>query len=137
MEAFKLGLSQRLVNFPPLTAKYIPKIHIPYSRIKSNLHIYDPSAGWGSRILGAMSNFDRQIHYIGTDPNTDNYIDELNQSRYEYLYDFFNDKTNGGNPFFGRSNTYDVTNGSEEIHKNPSFQKNTKVNLIWFTNTIF
>ena len=83
---------------------------------KSNLHIYDPSAGWGGRILGAMSVHDRQIHYIGTDPNTDNYIDELNQSRYEYLADFFNDKTNGGNPFFGHRNTYDVyQNGSEFV----------------------
>ena len=139
MEAFKLGLSQPAVNFPPLTAKYIYQKYTDHIQDKSNLHIYDPSAGWGGRILGAMSVHDRQIHYIGTDPNTDNYIDELNQSRYEYLADFFNDKTNGGNPFFGHRNTYDVyQNGSEEIHKNPSFQKyKGKLDLVFTSPPYF
>ena len=27
----------------------------------------------------------KQIHYVGTDPNTDNFIDEVGISRYEYV----------------------------------------------------
>ena len=45
------------------------------------------SSGWGGRILGAMSS-KKSIHYIGTDPNTDNWIDEIDKSRYEYVADF-------------------------------------------------
>jgi hypothetical protein len=85
--------------------------------------VYDPSAGWGGRILGAMSSLKR-IHYIGTDPNTDNYIDELGKSRYEYVADFFNNEVLETNPFWEEDkNTYHLfQDGSEFIGNNPEFQ---------------
>jgi hypothetical protein len=139
MEAFKLGLSQPAVNFPPLTAKYIYQKYTDHVGPQTDITIYDPSSGWGGRILGAMSIDDRQIHYVGTDPNTDNYIDEIGKSRYEYAADFFNEKTNGGNPFFGHRNTYDVyQDGSEDIHKNPNFKKyKGKLDLVFTSPPYF
>ena len=44
---------------------------------------------WGGRLLGACAaGSDRTIHYVGTDPNKENYIDDLGITRYEYLADF-------------------------------------------------
>lgn len=139
LEAFKLGLSQPAVNFPPLTAKYIYQKYTDHIKDKSDLTIYDPSSGWGGRILGAMSVDDRQLHYVGTDPNTDNYLPEINKSRYEYLADWFNENTNGGNPFFGHRNTYELfQDGSEEIADNPKFQKyKGKLDLVFTSPPYF
>jgi len=72
-KSFRIGYIQPAVNFPPMTAKYLYERftnHIKYRPIK----IYDPSSGWGGRILGAMAVRDaRTLHYIGTDPNPDNF----------------------------------------------------------------
>ena len=101
MEALRLGLGRHpAVNFPPLTAKFVYQKYTDHIENKNDLTVYDPSAGWGGRILGAMSIDDRQIHYVGTDPNTDNYISELNKSRYEYVADFFNNEVLETNPFW-------------------------------------
>ena len=71
------------------------------------LNIYDPSSGWGGRILGAMSS-KKTIHYIGTDPNTDNWIDEINKSRYEYVADFFNNEALETNHFGKRRRIHTI-----------------------------
>ena len=88
------------------------------------LNIYDPSSGWGGRILGAMAS-KKKIHYIGTDPNTDNWIDEIDKSRYEYVADFFNEHGLETNPFWEESkNTYHYFQlGSEHIGDHPDFQQ--------------
>ena len=74
----------------------------------------------------------KKIHYVGTDPNPDNFIDELDTSRYEYVADFYNktciDKEpEGFGNFFesvSEANTYELfRDGSEVIHENPRFQK--------------
>ena len=58
--------------------------HINIDKLEDKqLNIYDPSSGWGGRILGGV--FVKRIHYVGTDPNTDNFIDEVGISRYEYV----------------------------------------------------
>ena len=107
--AFRVGYIQVAHNYPPMTAKYL------YERFTENLkdqeviNIYDPSSGWGGRILGAMSvRDDRAINYVGTDPNPDNFFDDGNGSKYESLADFYNTKTYRGNPFFSETNTFDV-----------------------------
>jgi len=123
--AYRIGYIQPAVNFPPMTAKYL------YERFTENLkdqeviNIYDPSAGWGGRILGAMGvRDDRNVHYIGTDPNPDNFLDGGNYSKYASLADFYNTKTYRGNPFFCETNTYEIfQEGSEVIHLNKDFQK--------------
>ena len=122
IQAFRLGLGQPAVNFPALTARYLYETYTEHIS-QDVLNVYDPSAGWGGRILGAMSSLKR-IHYIGTDPNTDNYIDELDKSRYEYVADFFNDEVLETNPFWQEEkNTYHLfQDGSEIIGNNPEFQ---------------
>ena len=124
--AFRIGMgTQAVVNFPPLTAKYLYQKFTQHIKDQDVINIYDPSAGWGGRILGALSIDDRNIHYIGNDPNTENFIEEIGKTRYEYLAEFFNNKIPGANnPFWGHQNTYEIfTTGSEIISEEERFQK--------------
>jgi hypothetical protein len=124
-QIFRLSLnSQPAVNFPPLTARLLYEKFTNHIKQDEPLNIYDPSAGWGGRILGAMSS-KKRIHYIGTDPNTDNYIDEIGKSRYEYVADFFNEHGLETNPFWEEEkNTYHVfQEGSEHIKYHNDFQQ--------------
>jgi hypothetical protein len=106
------------VNFPALTAKHLYENYTVHFEGKAT--VYDPSAGWGGRILGAMSSL-RNLHYIGTDPNMENFIPEINKSRYEYVADFYNNNVLGE---FDDGNTFELfQEGSESIHLNPDFQK--------------
>ena len=128
IQAFRLGLGQPAVNFPPLTARYLYERFTDHINIvelePKQLNIYDPSSGWGGRILGAMSSIKR-IHYIGTDPNTDNFIDEVGISRYEYVANFFNNEVLETNPFWEEEkNTFHYfQEGSEHIGNHPEFQQ--------------
>jgi hypothetical protein len=72
LKAFRVSFCQYAVNFPPLTAKYLYERYTDHIKTQEQINIYDPSSGWGGRLLGALSvNDERNIHYIGTDPNTD------------------------------------------------------------------
>ena len=124
IQGFRLGLGQPAVNFPPLTARYLYEKYTDHIEQDEPLNIYDPSSGWGGRILGAMSSLKR-IHYIGTDPNTANFIDELGITRYEYVADFFNNKALETNSFWEEEqNTFHIfQEGSEHIGKHPDFQQ--------------
>ena len=125
IQAFRLGLGQPAVNFPPLTARYLYERYTDHIKQDEPLNIYDPSSGWGGRILGAMSS-KKQIHYVGTDPNTDNFIDDLEISRYEYVANFYNDEVLGGNDFWDteHKNTFHYFQmGSEHIGDHPDFQQ--------------
>ena len=95
------------------------------SKDQDIINIYDPSAGWGGRILGAMAcRDDRCIHYIGTDPNPDNLSDDGDNSKYDNLANFYNTRTYRGNSFFSQTNTHEVFQlGSEDIHLCPEFKK--------------
>lgn len=123
IQAFRLGLGQPAVNFPALTARWIYEYYTDHIDHDEPLNIYDPSSGWGGRILGAMSSH-KKIHYIGTDPNTDNFIDELGITRYEYVADFFNNEILETNAFWEEhKNTHHIfQDGSEVIGNNPEFQ---------------
>ena len=131
IQILRLSLgTQPVVNFPPTTAKFLYEKYTEHIQ-KDVINIYDPSAGWGGRILGAMS-LPKRVHYIGTDPNMDNFISGPNITRYGYLADFYNnnciDSTNDNfNKFFesnDNKNTYDIYSlGSEIIHLYPDFQK--------------
>jgi hypothetical protein len=99
LQTFRLSLGQPAVNYPALTARWLYEHFTEHIDENEKVNIYDPSAGWGGRILGAMAS-ERSIHYIGTDPNTDNHnvtaeIDgtEKTQSRYEWVADFYNSKS--------------------------------------------
>lgn len=136
--SFRIGYIQVAVNFPPLTAKYLYERFTDHISKEQPVKIYDPSSGWGGRILGAMSvRDDRVIHYIGTDPNTDNHLGS--NSRYGLLADFFNTKTYRSNSFFSHTNTYEVfCEGSEVIKNNPSFQKHKgQIDLVFTSPPYF
>ena len=131
LQVFRLSCGQPAVNFPALTAKWIYENYTSHIEQDEPLHIYDSSAGWGGRIIGAMSSR-KKTHYIGTDPNPDNFIDELGISRYEYVAKFYNDKcvddfSESLIKFFDvkkQGNTYELfQDGSELIQHNPKFQK--------------
>lgn len=131
LQVFRLSCGQPAVNFPALTAKWIYENYTSHIEQEEPLNIYDSSAGWGGRIIGAMSSR-KKTHYIGTDPNPDNFIEELGISRYEYVANFYNDNCVDDFPesltkFFKvkkQGNTYELfQDGSELIHLNPRFQK--------------
>ena len=131
LQVFRLSCGQPAVNFPALTAKWIYENYTSHIDTNEPLHIYDSSAGWGGRIIGAMSSR-KKTHYIGTDPNPDNFIDELGITRYEYVANFYNkncvdDYSDKLTSFFDvkkQSNTFEVfQDGSELIQNNPEFQK--------------
>ena len=131
IQVFRLSCGQPAVNFPALTAKWIYENYTSHIEQDEPLHINDSSAGWGGRIIGAMSSR-KKTHYIGTDPNPDNFIDDLGITRYQYVADFYNkncvdDFSDKLTSFFDvkpQSNTFEVfQDGSELIHNNPEFQK--------------
>jgi len=137
---YRIGYIQPSVNFPPMTAKYLYEKFTEELKDQEVINIYDPSAGWGGRILGAMGvRDDRRIHYIGTDPNPDNFFDDDNNSKYSSLADFYNTKTYRGNPFFSETNTYEIfKEGSEEIQYHKDFQKyKGKLDLIFSSPPYF
>jgi len=123
-KAFLISFCQCAVNFPPLTAKFLYEKFTENFKTQDQINIYDPSAGWGGRLLGALSVDDsRNIHYIGTDPNTDHNI-ENGKTKYHDFAEFFNTKTYRANGLFPKIHTYEIfQHGSEEIHKDPAFQK--------------
>ena len=131
LQVFRLSCGQPAVNFPALTAKWIYENYTKHIDTKEPLHIYDSSSGWGGRILGAMSSR-KKIHYVGTDPNPDNFLDKEGISRYEYVAKFYNDNcvddySDKLISFFDvtpQGNTYELfQDGSELISNNPKFQK--------------
>jgi hypothetical protein len=123
--AFKIGYIQNVAGFNPLIAKYIYEKYTKHIKDQTVINIYDPSSGWGGRLIGAMSiKPGTKVHYIGTDPNMDNFIPELGVTRYQYMADMFNKKTYRGKGFFSEPNSFEIFQlGSEVIHENEHFQK--------------
>tara|TARA_E500000331_G_scaffold74267_1_gene69314 strand:+ start:1782 stop:3029 length:1248 start_codon:yes stop_codon:yes gene_type:complete len=135
MSMFKNGLVMMGVNFPPTISKFLYTHFTDDIKDQNEIIIYDPSMGYGGRLLGCLSvNKDRNIHYIGTDPNTDNWIDKLGISRYEVMGRFFNN--NIKRKFI---TTYECfMEGSEVVHKNKKFQKyKGKVDFIFTSPPYF
>lgn len=116
---FNTSLVQGGSNFPPTIAKFIYEHFTNDLKKQDTIVVYDPSAGFGGRLLGALSiNQDRHIHYVGTDPNPDNFIKEIDRTRYEYLGTYFNSHIRRK-----YKTTYDLyTLGSEVIHEDKNFQ---------------
>jgi 1-aminocyclopropane-1-carboxylate deaminase/D-cysteine desulfhydrase-like pyridoxal-dependent ACC family enzyme len=117
---FNTGLVQGGTNFPPTVAKFIYQHFTEDLKGQDRIVVYDPSAGFGGRLLGALSlNQDRHIRYVGTDPNPDNFLPEIDRTRYDYLGTYFNSHIKGKH-----QTEYDLfTLGSEVIHKDKRFQQ--------------
>ena len=139
LKAFRVSFCQYAVNFPPLTAKYLYERYTEHFKTQDQINIYDPSSGWGGRLLGALSIDDsRNIHYIGTDPNTDHTTTE-GRTKYHEFADFFNTKTYRAIGLFPKTHTYEIYQlGSEEVHKDESFKKyKGKLDLIFTSPPYF
>jgi hypothetical protein len=139
LKAFRVSFCQYAVNFPPLTAKYLYERFTEPFKNQEQINIYDPSSGWGGRLLGAMSVDDeRNIHYIGTDPNTDHNT-HSGRTKYHEFADFFNTKTYRATGLFPKTHTYEIfQHGSEEIHNDPKFQQyKGKLDLIFTSPPYF
>ena len=120
-------------NFPSAIAKHLYQTYTKPS-LETQI-IYDSSSGYGGRLVGALSlNRDRHIHYVGTDPNPDHFLDEYGITRYEYLAEFFHSVVR--NQY--QTTTDIFTLGSEEIHKDRNFQKyKGKVDFIFTSPPYF
>jgi DNA methylase len=119
-KSFRVSVCQYAVNFPPLTAKLLYQTflqHVPGKAI-----VWDPSAGWAGRLLGAMST-DRELHYIGTDPNGSLYDEANDTNVYEAIADFYNN-VRASQSLFGEHNTAEVYScGSEVFPMYPHYPK--------------
>jgi hypothetical protein len=124
LKAFRVSFCQYAVNFPPLTARYLYERYTDHIADQSQINIYDPSSGWAGRLLGAMSIDDnRNIHYIGTDPNTDHNTTK-GRTKYHEVADFFNENVRENGKLFPKSHTYEMFQlGSEVIGDDPRFRK--------------
>lgn len=139
LKAFRISVCQYAVNFPPLTAKYLYEKFTEDIKNQSQITIWDPSSGWGGRILGAMSveNDVRKIHYIGTDPNTDHNTTP-GRTKYHELADFYNKHTDS--PFATNPpHTYEFYQcGSEDMQNQADFQKyKGKLDLVFTSPPYF
>jgi hypothetical protein len=123
-----------------LTAKYLYERFTKEIENQDQIVIYDPSSGWGGRLLGALSVTDkRTVHYIGTDPNTDHNTTK-GRTKYHEFADFFNTRTSRAvGTLFPKTHSYQIfQHGSEEIHKDPDFQKyKGKIDLIFTSPPYF
>ncbi len=54
-DCFRKGIVQQAVNFPPVISKYIYKTYTEHLKHQDRIVIYDPSSGFGGRLLGALS----------------------------------------------------------------------------------
>lgn len=124
LRSFRVCLCQIPVNFPTLTAKFLYEHYTNDIKTQEKIVIWDPSSGWAGRLLGALGvKADRDIHYIGCDPNTDFTLPD-GKLIYDDIAQFYNTKTYRGYGFFPHTNTYEVHQcGSEVIQYKPEFQK--------------
>ena len=106
-------------NFPVGIARLLYSYATERCKDQKEIVIYDPSMGFGARALAAMSLRDRPIRYLGTDPNTENWIKELGISRYEYMERVFKSHVRYGSEYKG---TY-ICSGSEDVSQNSQFKK--------------
>jgi hypothetical protein len=130
--ALTKGRVHTVNGFPEYKCKYL---YTEYTKhIKDDaINIYDFSAGWGNRLLAALS-VNRPVHYIGTDPNTENLLPEPWDIRYNYLGKVFNESVRKSDFFTERhQNTYHIFDQpAEDIHKHKDFQQyKRKVDLVF------
>jgi hypothetical protein len=114
-------------NFPAVVARALYSRYAQPRKPGAEVTIWDPSMGFGGRLLGALSLLDRRVHYIGTGPNSLNYFADGN-SRYRNLELVFKSEVVSRRDTF--RGTY-LQCGSEEAHTLPEFQKyRGKVDLV-------
>lgn len=124
--SFRISMCQYAVNFPPATAKLLYETFLAHVETPT-VRVWDPSAGWAGRLLGAMS-YTRQLSsgdmqslvYYGTDPNSSFYADDT--SVYAEIRDTYN-RVRMGLSLFETPHTASVyQRGSEDFHTTTAFR---------------
>jgi hypothetical protein len=144
LKAFRVSFCQYAVNFPPLTARYLYERFLPRTNLPGRdggppSIIYDPSSGWGGRLLGAMAvASDRTVHYIGTDPNSD-HVGPGGWTKYQDFATFFNHNVREAGLFGNHGHSFHMfQEGSEVIRNHPDFQVyKGKVDLVFTSPPYF
>jgi hypothetical protein len=114
-KAFRISYCQYAVNFPPLTAKFLYERYTEEFKDRDIINIWDPSSGWGGRLLGALSvSDDRNIHYIGTDPNKDHTLED-GTTKYDNFATFFNSKIDQATCLFPHENSWEIHQCGSEV----------------------
>lgn len=124
LKAFRVSFCQYAVNYPPLTAKFFWEKFTEDFKGDDQIIVWDPSAGWGGRLLGALSvRDDRHIKYVATDPNTDHNVD-VDRTKYHEIYDFYTSNVKKGGLFPEPHTDFEFYQcGSEVVQYNENFQK--------------
>jgi hypothetical protein len=124
-KSFRVSMCQYAVNYPPMTAKALYEHFLP--KTQAHVVVWDPSAGWAGRILGAMATNLTQadgtgitLHYIGTDPNPAFYANGT--SMYASVAEFYN-HIRESESLWDERHTFKVYPcGSEVVRAVPAFQ---------------
>jgi hypothetical protein len=139
LKAFRVSFSQYAVNWPPLAAKYIYERYTEPWKKESTIYCWDPSSGWGGRLLGAMSvKDDRHITYLGNDPNTDHNTTP-GRTKYHEIYDFYRTHVQKGGLFGAEHTGFKFWQlGSEVMQFDPDFQQyKGKLSLVFTSPPYF
>lgn len=139
LKAFRVSFCQYAVNFPPMVAKYIYEKYTEEWKQEENIYVWDPSSGWGGRLLGAMSVEDsRHLVYLGNDPNTDHNTTP-GRTKYHEAHDFYCEHVRKGGLFeLPHTGFHFWQKGSEEMQHDPAFQKyKGKLSLVFTSPPYF
>lgn len=139
LKAFRVSYCQYAVQFPPLTAKFIYDTLTERWKGEKTIYVWDPSSGWGGRLLGALSvKDDRHITYLGNDPNTDHNT-TVGRTKYHEIYDFYTKNVNRGGLWDCPQNDFLFwQTGSEVIHTDIDFMKyKGKISVIFTSPPYF
>jgi hypothetical protein len=144
LKAFRVSFCQYAVNFPPLTARYLYERFLPRPTNNSGADtvpaiIYDPSSGWGGRLLGAMAVSNQHaVHYVGTDPNSD-HVGLGGWTKYQDFASFFNHEIREGSLLGTHGHSFHIfQEGSEVIRNHPDFQMyKDKVDVVFTSPPYF
>lgn len=138
LKAFRVSFCQYAVNFPPLTAKFIYERYTEEWKNEPNIFVWDPSAGWGGRLVGALSTDDeRHLVYLANDPNTDHNTTE-GRTKYHEVADFYRDNIYRGLFALPHNDFYFWQKGSEEMQYDMAFQQyRGKLSLVFTSPPYF
>lgn len=131
--SFRISMCQPAVNWPALGARAL------YERYTAGIPhpvIWDPSSGWGGRLVGAITSSNRPL-YIGCDPNSDHLwtdADGVSHSKYTEIAAYHASRT----PFDAPPRVLFFPCGSEVMKDQPAFQEyRGKVDVVFTSPPYF
>jgi hypothetical protein len=136
---FRISFSQYAVNFPPPIAKWVYETFTKDFAKDDNIIIWDPSSGWGGRLVGALTvDPDRHLTYLGNDPNTDHNTTP-GRTKYHEIYDFYTSHVLREGMWNTPHNDFKFWQlGSEVMQFDPEFQQyKGKVSVVFTSPPYF